>query len=193
MGKVILDMTMSLDGFTAGPDIALERPLGIDGERLHAWMFGEKTPRDTEIIDEQFKTSGAFIMGRRTFDVGIDLWGPDGAFGMPCFVLTHRPHDVLVKGPTTFTFVTDGITSALEQARTAAGDKHVCVMGAADVAHQYLAAGLIDEIYVHIVPLLFGSGVRVFDDIGTQPIKLEIIQADQSPNVTHLHYRVIKS
>jgi len=100
MSKVILDMTMSLDGFTAGPNISIEQPLGHDGERLHTWLFGDKTPLDADVIDEQFKTTGAFVMGRRTFNVGEAPWGDDGAFGMPCFVLTHHARETLIKGPT---------------------------------------------------------------------------------------------
>jgi dihydrofolate reductase len=190
-GKVVLDMSISLDGFTAGPDISFENRLGINGERLHAWMFGEKSEADAEV--DIFKTSGAVITGRRTFDMGEEPWGNDGAFGMPCFVLTHRPQDILVKGPTTFTFVTEGIESALAQAKTAAGEKDVWIMGAANIAHQYLRAGLVDEIIVHIVPVLLGAGSRLFDEIGSQPIELEQVRVIPSPQVTHIYYRVLKA
>ena len=190
-GKVVLDLSMSLDGFTAGPNISFENRLGMNGERLHAWMFGEKTNADAEV--DMFKTSGAVVTGKRTFDMGIDPWGDDGAFGMPCFVLTHHPREQLIKGPTTFTFVTAGIESALEQAKAAAGHKDVWVMGAADIAHQYLKAGLIDDIIVHIVPVLLGAGSRLFDDIGTAPIDMQIVRTIPSRAVTHIHYRVSKS
>ena len=193
MGQVILNITMSLDGFTAGPNVSLEKPLGENGMRLHQWLFEGKTARDAELIDEQFKTTGAFIIGRRMFDVGEKPWGDDGAFGMPCFVLTHRPRETLIKGPTTFTFVTDGIESALRQAKAAAGDKNVCVNGGSDIADQYLKAGLIDEIHIHIVPLLFGAGTRMFDHIGSETIELRTPEIIASPKVTHLRYQVVKS
>jgi dihydrofolate reductase len=190
-GKVVLDMSISLDGFTAGPDISFENRLGINGERLHTWMFGEKSEADAEV--DIFKTSGAVITGRRTFDMGEEPWGDNGTFGMPCFVLTHRPRDILVKGPTTFTFVTEGIESALAQAKIAAGEKDVWIMGAANIAHQYLRAGLVDEIIVHIVPVLLGAGSRLFDEIGSQPIELEQVRVIPSPQVTHIYYRVLKA
>jgi dihydrofolate reductase len=190
-GKVVLDMSISLDGFTAGPDISFESRLGINGERLHTWMFGEKSEADAEV--DIFKTSGAVITGRRTFDMGEEPWGDNGTFGMPCFVLTHRPKELLIKGPTTFTFVTDGLESALAQAKIAAGEKDVWIMGAADIAHQYLRAGLVDEIIVHIVPVLLGAGSRLFDEIGSQPIELEQVRVIPSPQVTHIYYRVLKA
>lgn len=191
MGKLILEMTMSLDGFTAAPKVGVDHPLGEDGERLHGWLGIDGSPvseTDREISAEMFADTGAFIFGRRTFDVGEGPWGDDGAFGMPCFVLTNRPREKLVKGPTTFDFVTDGIESALKQARAAAGDKDVIVMGGAEVARQYLGAGLIDEVRIHLVPMLLGAGTRLFDS-GPR-LELERTRLVESPAVTHLTFRV---
>ncbi|WP_067174661.1 dihydrofolate reductase family protein [Microtetraspora niveoalba] len=194
MGKLILEMTMSLDGLTAAPKVSVDHPLGEDGERLHGWLGIDGSPvseTDREISAEMFTDTGAFIFGRRTFDVGEGPWGDDGTFGMPCFVVTNRPREQLVKGRTTFTFVTDGIESALEQARAAAGDKDVIVIGGAEVARQYLAAGLIDEVRIHLMPVLLGAGTRLFDS-GPR-LQLERTRLVESPAVTHLTFRVTGS
>ncbi|WP_248964672.1 dihydrofolate reductase family protein [Sphaerisporangium perillae] len=190
MGKLVLEMTMSLDGFTAAPNIGVDHPLGEDGERLHGWIGVDGSPvseLDREISAEMFTRTGAFILGRRTFDVGEAPWGDDGAFGMPCFVLTNRARETLVKGPTTFTFVTDGIESALKQARAVAGGKDVLVMGGAEVARQYLNAGLVDELRLHLVPMLLGAGTRFFDG---GRVELERTKVVESPAATHLTFRV---
>jgi dihydrofolate reductase len=130
-------------------------------------------------------------MGRRTFDVGEGPWGDDGTFGMPCFVLTHTPAETLVKGATTFTFVTDGIDSALVQAKAAAGDKHINLMGA-NTAQQFLSAGQLDEIQINLIPTLLGDGVRLFDHLATDQIELERTRVIESSGVTHLTFRVLK-
>jgi len=203
MGKVLLDISMSLDGFIAGPNDDPERPLGDGGQRLHDWVFGGKTERsgtsprtsttgsNREVMDESFKTTGAVIMGRRWFDIGEGPWGDNPPFQVPCFVLTHDAHEKLVKGATTFTFVTDGIESALKQAQAAAGDKNVGV-GGANTAQQYLSAGLLDEIQIHLAPVLLGEGCRLFEHIGTEHIELERTRVIESPGVTHLWFRVVK-
>lgn len=195
-GKVVVNITMSLDGFIAAPNVDLERPLGDGGERLHYWAFGDgSTPAsaaDREVAGELFTSTGAFLIGRRTFDVGEGPWGEDGAFGRPCFVLTHRGRELLRRGPTTFTFVTDGIESALAQARAAAGDRDVCVMGGAGIAQQYLAAGLIDELHLHLAPVLLGAGTRLFEPLGAERIELECTRLIASPGATHLRFRVVK-
>ncbi len=164
MGKVLLDMSMSLDGFVTGPNDGIERPLGTGGERLHDWIFGGGSDRsgssprasrsgsNRAVLDEWFRTLGAVVMGRRWFDIGERPWGDDPPFHVPCFVLTHRARAKVTKGATTFTFVTDGIRSALDQAQAAAGDKYVAV-GGATTAQQYLGAGLLDEIQIHLVPV----------------------------------------
>jgi dihydrofolate reductase len=194
-------MSMSLDGFIAGPNDGIERPLGDGGERLHDWIFGSKTDRtgdsprnsatgsNLEVMDESFKTTGAIVMGRRWFDIGVGPWGDHPPFQVPCFVVTHHAHEKLVKGATSFTFVTDGIASALEQAQAAAGDKNVAV-GGANIAQQYLKAGLLDEIQIHLVPILLGQGRRLFDQPGTEQIELESTRVIESPDVTHLRFSV---
>jgi dihydrofolate reductase len=194
MGKVVLDVSLSLDGFSAGADVAKDQPMGAGGERLHAWMSGSKgaDQTDVRIAGELAASSGAVITGRRTFDVGIDLWGDDGAFGMPCFVLTHHARERLTKGPTTFSFVTDGIRNCLDQARRAAGDKDVWLMGAADVAQQFLEAQLVDEIRIHLVPVLLRAGTRLFDRIDFSPATLQIVRVVESTDATHMTYRVVR-
>jgi dihydrofolate reductase len=195
MGKVFLDITMSLDGFVAAPNVDIARPMGDGGMCLHNWLFGDGTISatriDREVADEVFAlTTGAFVIGRRMFDVGEGPWGEDGAFGKPCFVLTHRGKDKLVKGATTFSFVTDGIESALEQAKAAADGKNVFVMGGANIAQQYLKAGLVDEMRIHVAPVLLGAGTRLFDNINAQQIKLETTRVLESPLATHLNFRI---
>jgi dihydrofolate reductase len=206
MGRLRFDISMSLDGFIAGPDDGPGNGLGDGGERLHEWVYNLKSWRerhgyeggevnaDAEVMEEGFKTLGAVVMGRRMFDIAEAPWGDDPPFHMPVFVLTHRSHDPLVKqGGTTFTFVTDGIESALEQAREAAGDKDVGVAGGASVAQQYLKAGLLDELQVHLVPILLGDGIRLFDQLGDAQIELEGTRVIESPRVTHLRFRVLRN
>ncbi len=196
LGKVVVNITMSLDGFIAAPNVDLERPLGDGGERLHYWAFGDGSAPasavDQDVAGEMFASTGAFLIGRRTFDVGEGRWGDDGAFGMPCFVLTHRRREALRKGPTTFTFVTDGIESALAQARAAARHRDVCVMGGAAIAQQYLKARLVDELNIHLAPVLLGAGTRLFEQLGAARIELERTRVIASPGATHLRFRVVK-
>lgn len=204
-GKVTSDMSMSLDGFITGPNDGVELPLGQGGERLHQWLYdlaswrdrhgltGGQTNREAEVLDEPFRTTGTAVMGRRMFAVGEGPWGDDPPFHMPVFVLTHESREPVIKeGGTTFTFVTDGIESALEQAKAAAGDRDVSVAGGANVIQQYLKAGLLDEIQIHLVPVLLGEGIRLFDRMGRRPIELESTRVIESPEVTHLRYRVVK-
>jgi dihydrofolate reductase len=215
MTKLKFDISMSLDGFVAGPNQTLEQPLGEGGERLHEWAFAARSWHeqhgrsageagvDSDVIEEGLRDTGATVMGRRMFsggegpwedDPNADAWwGDDPPFHMPVFVLTHHAREPLVKdGGTTFTFVTDGIEAALEQARDAAGDKDVAVAGGANVVQQYLAAGLVDEFQVHVAPVLLGDGVRLFDAPGSAPVRVETIRVIESPTVTHLMYRVVK-
>lgn len=196
---------MSLDGFIAGPNDDVERPLGEGGERLHDWVYGlaswrerhglagGKTDSDAEVIEESFKTTGAVVMGRRMFNLGERYWGDNPLFHMPVFVLTHQAREKVVKeGGTTFTFVTDGIESALQQAKTAAGDKDVSLADGANMVQQFLGARLLDEIQIHLVPVLLGEGRRLFDPIGTEHVELERTRVIESPGVTHLRFRVVK-
>ena len=216
MARLTLDISMSLDGFIAGPNQTLEQPLGEGGEGLHEWAFrlaswrephglsgGETNVADDEVVAETLQATGAVVMGRRMFsggkgpwadDPNTDAWwGDNPPFHVPVFVLTHHPRETVVKqGGTTFTFVTDGIEAALEQARAAAGDKDVSLAGGADVVQQYLNAGLLDELQIHVAPVFLGGGVRLFDRLGPDPIELEATRVIESPTVTHLRYRVVK-
>jgi dihydrofolate reductase len=212
MPKLILDISMSLDGCVAGPNQTLEEPLGAGGERLHEWVFNTKAWRephgmeggeenqDSDVIAEHVGSIGATIMGRRMFSGGEGpweddpnrdaWWGDDPPFHHPVFVLTQHPRETVVKeGGTTYTFVTDGIESALEQARAAAGEKDVAVAGGARVAQQYLDAGFLDEIQIHVAPVLLGGGVRLFEN---EHAEIELVRVVESPVVTHLRYRVAK-
>jgi dihydrofolate reductase len=210
---VILDITTSLDGFVAGPNQTLEQPLGVGGERLHEWVYGLKSWReqhgleggeagpDDAIVEEAFAAMGAAVMGRRMYSGGAGpweddpnadgWWGDEPPFGVPVFVVTHHAREPVEKqGGTTFVFVTDGVEAAVARAREAAGGKNVAVDGGANVAQQVLRAGLLDELHVHVAPLLLGDGVRLFD--GSATPRLELMGATESPLVTHLRYRVVR-
>jgi dihydrofolate reductase len=212
MSKFTLDITMSLDGYVAGPEPSLEDPLGKGGEALHEWAIGSKAWReshgyeggtegaDSDLLAETIAAAGATIMGRKMFSGGSGpweddpnadaWWGDTPPFGHDVFVLTHHEREPVEKqGGTTFHFVTDGIESALNQARYAAGDKNVALGGGGDVAQQYLRAKLLDEIQIHIAPIFLGGGVRLFEGIGSD-VHLEIDRVIESPAVTHLRYRV---
>ena len=204
MGKVAVDITTSLDGYVAGPNDGPELPLGESGERLHEWIFGLRAwrephgleggevNRDSEIVEESLADRGAVIVGRRMFD-NADGWGEEPPFHVPVFVLTHEAREPEAKdGGTTFTFVTDGVESAFRQAKTAAGDKNVLVGGGANTVQQFLKAGLVDEIQIHVTPLLLGGGVKLLDGLNDDDVKLEITRVVESPTVTHLRYRVVR-
>jgi dihydrofolate reductase len=213
MTTLRLDISISLDGFVAGPNRTVEQPLGEGGMQLHDWVFGlaswmeshgiegeGATGPDDDLVREQLAQPAAVLMGRRMFSGGAGPWEDDpmangwwGAkppFGMPVFVLTHHARETLVLGDTSFVFVTDGIDSAYEQARAAAGEKDIAVAGGASVAQQCLRAGLLDELQVHIAPVLLGEGVRLFD--GGDRGRLEVVRVVDSPAVTHVKYRVVK-
>jgi dihydrofolate reductase len=199
MGSVTCDMAMSIDGYVAGPNQSLENPLGegID-DRLHGWLWA-RDPADVEAID-QITAATAFIMGRNMFGPvrgpweswdgeWRGWWGEDPPYHAPVFVLTHYAREPLVmSGGTTFNFVTDGIESALTQARAAAGDGDVAVAGGASTARAYLNAGMIDELRLHVTPALIGTGERLLD--GVSGVRLEPLGASGSGSVTHLRYRV---
>jgi dihydrofolate reductase len=209
--KLRLDITMSLDGFVAGPNASLEDPLGKGGMRLHEWAFaaaswreqhglsGGEANADSDVIQESLDALGAVVMARRMFSGGEGpwaedpnangWWGDDPPYGVPVFVLTHHAREPLHLGGGSFTFVTDGIEAALAQASDVAGDKDVLVAGGASLAQQYLAAGLLDELQIHVVPLFLGDGVRLFDQIDPA-VDLELTRVIESPTVTHLRYRV---
>jgi dihydrofolate reductase len=204
MSKVSAEMSVSLDGYIAGPNDGVDNGLGDGGERLHEWVVrlkswreahgyeGGETGPDDDLFAESVAKVGALVMGRRMFDHGEGPWGDEPPFHYPVFVLTHRPRDPLVKeGGTTFTFVTDGIESALEQARSAAGDKDVAVAGGQAI-QQFIAAGLLDELQLHVIPIFLGGGIGLFDQLGPDDTELECTRAIASPGVTHLKYRVLK-
>ena len=209
MSKLKLNITMSLDGYVAGPDQSMENPLGIGGEQLHDWIVPLKAWRESHGMeggDDNASTpfadiiggAGATIMGRNMFGGGpgpwVDdswkgWWGDDPPFHHPVFVLTHHPREpVEMEGGTTFHFVTDGIESALDQARAVAGGKGVSLGGGASVAQQYLAAGLLDEMVISVRPMFLGAGARLFDNLGDAAPKLEQVEAVAAPGVTHIRY-----
>jgi dihydrofolate reductase len=189
MGKVLLDLSISLDGYIAGPHDEVDWG-------LFDWLVDSKTSTfiQNAVMDELAEATGAMIVGRRVFD-GTRGWGGSHPLNnAPVFVLTHtgpKPEEVPV-GATPFTFVTEGIESALTQAQSAAGDKQIYIIGGANVAQQYLQAGLLDDIQLHLVPILFGEGKRLFDHIGTKHIHLERTRVFEFSGVTHLWFRVVK-
>lgn len=200
MTNVIADISMSLDGYVTGPDAGPEQGLGVGGEPIHDWAMSEDSPIDTKILDAAVAATGAVVMGRRTFDIvdGPYGWGDDLGYGAgrkpadapPMFVVTHaEPEKVRLAGR--FAFVTDGIDRAIAEAVRAAGDRHVFVMGGASVIQQALAAGLVDELRLHLAPVLLGGGTRLFEDIAARP-RLEPIETVQTPHATHLSYRVVR-
>ncbi|MBZ0284306.1 MAG: dihydrofolate reductase family protein [Anaerolineae bacterium] len=190
MGKVVVDITMSLDGFIAGTNISTALPMGDGGLRLHDWIFGGKTEADAKMLDESMKSAGAVIIGARIYRTAIDdAWGGVNPFAAPTLVLANHIPDQVVEG---FTFINDGILSALERAKAIAGDKNVWVMGGANVIQQYLKAGLVDELHIHIAPVLFGEGTRLFEHIGAEPVELKLLENIQTPGATHLRFRVVK-
>lgn len=189
MSTVVFDTSMSVDGYMAAGGRTPEQPLGNEGERLHEWT------QDTEYLEAQVAALGAVICGRTTYNESIPWWGPDGPSGparRPVFVVTHEAPDVVPEGGV-YTFVTDGIEVALSEARAAAGDRIITVMGGADIARQYLAAGLVDELSLHVVPVLFGSGLPVFQGLDLGHVQLEQAESRPSPDALHLRYRVIRS
>ncbi|MFD1412825.1 dihydrofolate reductase family protein [Oceanobacillus jeddahense] len=198
MGKVVIDMSMSLDGFIAGLHDSQEQPLGENGAVLHSWLFNgdmvskhstffKLTSENRDVLDCSLDSEGAGLTGRRTFDI-VGGWGGSPPGGSPMFILTHYPPEDFMEGDTPFTFVTDGIESAIKQAKAAAGNKVVGVSGAS-TAQQCLAAGLADEIHIHLIPVLLGKGIRLFESLPEQ-IQLELMRIVTDMDVTHLFYHV---
>ena len=193
MGKVTLNISMSLDGFITEPNEGVGNPLGDDPGRLHDWMFDAKTETDAAVLDEIYASTGAILIGKRMFDVGFEPWGDPPPFGMPVFVVTHEARELLpMQGGTTYTFVTDGIEAALELARAAAGDKNVGIWGGANITREYLRAGLLDEMQIHLIPVLLGGGVRLFEDLGPEQIELRRASSIETPRATHFRFQVVK-
>jgi dihydrofolate reductase len=212
MGKVIVALTVSLDGFIAGANDGPDQGLGEGGMRLFDWYFTGDAPvrpyeeaarrgvqvppfrldrRNLEVFEELIDCGGAFVTGRRTENIS----GPGGGHGplpgLPLFVVTHHVPDEVPRGESDYTFVTDGVESAIRQAKAVAGDRYVSLMGAS-IPQQALRAGLVDEILVHLVPVLLGTGVRLFDHLGADNIELETLRVVGGPGVTHLRYRVLE-
>jgi dihydrofolate reductase len=213
MGKVFAEISMSLDGYIAGPKPTLKEPLGQGGEQLHEWVFklkawrephgksGGETGPDNDIMKESTANTGAVIMGRKMFNGGKGpwkddsnadgWWGDNPPFHVPVFILTNHPREKVIKeGGTTFTFVTDGIESALKQAKKVASGKDISIAGGANAIQQFIKAGLLDELQIHISPFLLGGGVRLLENLGNA--KLEKIRVIDSPLVTHLKFKVKK-
>jgi dihydrofolate reductase len=187
VGNVVIDMSMSLDGYIAAPNDTPEQGLGEDGMRLHDWAFGDPSVFE-RVYGDLTENTGAVIMGRRTYDNSIENWGGKGPLGeVPCFVVTHRP---IEDADPIFTVVPDGIESALARAREAAGEKTIGLMGA-NLDQQFLAAGLVDELRIHLVDVLLGGGRRLFDVL-PQRIDLELKALSQTGSVAHLDYRVLR-
>jgi dihydrofolate reductase len=181
MAKVFLDLAVSLDGFISGPN--------NDDGGLHDWYFSE-TGKSQQILDELMHNIGAMIIGSKTF--GIQPEGFDTPYQVPHFVLSHEPRATISRQTMQFVFVSDGIQSALEQAKVAAGDKDVCVAGGANTAQQFLRAGLLDEIQLHLVPVLLGDGLRLFENLKTDHFELERMRIIEAPLATHIRYQVKK-
>ena len=211
MSSVKSHISISLDGFVAGPNQSLENPIGEGGMRLHEWIFrtdswrgqhgleGGERDADSQVVADAVRNVGAYIMGRKMFGGGdgpwdqawTGWWGEDPPFHVPVFVLTHHPREPLVmEGGTTFTFVTDGPESALERARAAAGDEDVSIAGGAAAIQQYLAVGALDELHLHVVPVVLGAGERLLENVGDP--QLEPVEVIGSPTVTHIRYRVAR-
>jgi dihydrofolate reductase len=213
MSKVRVHISTSLDGYVAGPNQTEENPLGEGGENLHGWLVALKAWREhagmeggevnvsSAVFDEEIANVGAEIMGRGKFgpaargpwgdDPWQGWWGDDPPFHKPVFVLTHHEREPLTLSDTTYSFVTDGIEAALERAREAAGDKDVFIGGGANAINQYLAARLVDELELHVVPIVLGGGARLFAGVSPD-LRLEPLRTVEAPGVTHLKYRVVR-
>jgi dihydrofolate reductase len=210
VARLRFQISMSLDGFVAGPDQSADNPLGEGGEQLHEWVIrlaawrephgeeGGEVNASTPVVEESQANIGAHVMGRNMFggtgawgdDPWDGWWGDDPPFHAPVFVVTNHAREPLAKdGGTTFHFVTDGIESALERAREAAGGKDVSLGGGANIAQQYLKAGLVDEMTLNIVPVLLGRGAGLFDELGTADLGMQCVRAIAAPGVVHLTYR----
>lgn len=204
MSTVFVDVGMSLDGFIAGPNGAPDNPLGDGGTRIHEWVFqmrawresqgmdGGETNQSNALVEETISRAGAYVMGRRMFDEGEHNWPDPPPFGAPVFVLTSQPRTPWERqGGTTFYFVTDGIESAIQQARDAAGSRDIRISGGASTIQQYLNAGLVDEMQIHLAPVFLGNGVRLFDSIDQRSLEPELDSILHGSNVVHMRYRLV--
>lgn len=191
MSKVIVELTISMDGYAAGPDVTPDEPMGRGGEELHAWMFSGKSGEEAERYQiEHFRDVGAVIVGRRMADLGMENWGDNPVYHAPVFVVTHRPTERIERqGGTSYTFVTDGIEAAMDQARAAAGSQDVYVAGGPEIARQYLNADLVDEVRVNLAPMFLGGGISLFEGVNSD---LHLVPRDASvePLAAHLVYDI---
>ena len=191
MGNVLIDITMSLDGFVTGPNDGPGNGLGDGGRILHEWAFNPTEQDNLLLFEEPMQKLGSGIVGRRTFDIAEGAWGDNTPFGPgEIFVLTQRAHEPISRGMTTFVFI-DGLENALQRAQANAGDRDIALMGA-DISQQYLKAGLVDELELHIANVILGAGRPLFAHLGDQQIKLERIRVIPTPAATHVRYRVVK-
>lgn len=204
MGKVIVELSMSLDGFVAGPNDGPQNGLGDGGDRLFQWYYSGDTDfplpgtdmvfkisrASAELLQQEWGSLGAMVAGRRMFDIAHG-WGGNPPGGGPCFIVTHAAPQEWLKPGSPFTFVSDGVESAIRQAKQAAGGKNVAA-SSASIAQQCLRAALLDEIHINLAPVLLGAGVRLFDHLGAAPVDLERTRVVEAPGVTHLRFRVVK-
>jgi dihydrofolate reductase len=191
MGLVYANISMSLDGFIAGPNVQVGNGMGDGGDDLHEWIFASKSEGEaTAFLESQFESVGAELMGRTMLDVGIGPWGDEPAFHAPVFVVTHRRAERIERaGGTSYTFVTDGPDAALRRARKAAGDPDIRIEGGAVIIREYLHAGVVDELRLHVVPILFGDGVRLFTEAEDRSLTLAATGTIDEHGVTHLRLR----
>ncbi|HEU4332697.1 MAG TPA: dihydrofolate reductase family protein [Lapillicoccus sp.] len=192
MGSVVFDISMSVDGFITAAGRTPEQPTGPGGERLTEWAFGADE-RNRAYLAENVAQLGAVIAGRETYDTSLPWWGKDGPSGdarAPVFVVTHRGDDATPDGGV-YELVTGGLEDALKRAQKAAGDQTVCIMGGADLGRQYIAAGLVDELSLHVVPVLLGAGTPLFTQLSPDHIHLELVHSLETPDAVHLRYRVL--
>ena len=192
MPKVLMELSMSLDGCVAGSDVSPDEPMGRGGEELHEWMFAGRSAGEVQHFQtDHFSTIGSVIVGRRMADLGIGPWGDEPVFHAPVFVVTNRPAETIAKkGGTSYVFVTGGIEETLRRASEAAGSQDVLVGGGGDIARQYLRAGAVQELRLHLVPVLLGVGTPLFDAETAPRIRLRPVSAIGTPLVTHLTYTV---
>lgn len=192
MGRVIFDISMSLDGYVTAAEVTAEEPMGTGGQRLHAWAFAQDSGRDRALLAEALGEVGVFVAGRRTYDLSVPWWGADGPSGaarLPVFVVTHEvPEQPAQDG--VYTFVTDGVASTIERAQKVAGDRAIAIMSA-DIGRQCLDLGLVDEVSIHLVPILLGGGTRFLDRPDAGQIELEPHTAVKTPEATHLTFAVV--
>ena len=193
MGKVFAEISASLDGFVAGPNVGLDNGMGDGGEALHDWMFRDGGKHRRKQVEELFGSTGAVIVGRRMFDVGEKHWGDNTFFGRPVFVVTHRPKATITKQDgTTYTFVTDGIERVMAEARDAAGDRDVVVLGGAAIIQECIRAGLLEELRLHLVHMLLGGGTSLYAGMGPASLALERTRLNDADGVTHYTFRVTR-